>query len=259
MSGPECSVCLESLKYSGDVCSTNCGHIFHKQCLDECKERLNPFTCPQCRHPNPAFHKIYLNLEETGDGENVELLKTTLSETELKLQKMEKIVASERYSQILSSSNSNLLMEPFGRQAVIIKGVSINDIKSPLAETVLMLTNIMDLPCEHADIETVFILDRKYLLRTQNQCNKFNVAVKFSTEEMRNLFMDKKSMLVSKGITLTEYVDQNTNELFTYAKLLTTRDFKHVFFRNNCIFAQKNDNDILHQIHSKQDVDRMLA
>ena len=43
----ECPICFENLRSSKDIVTTNCNHIFHKDCLDSWLIYSN--TCPCCR------------------------------------------------------------------------------------------------------------------------------------------------------------------------------------------------------------------
>ncbi|XP_039959343.1 uncharacterized protein LOC126760086 [Bactrocera neohumeralis] len=256
----ECSICLEDFKTSVDLHSTDCGHIFHKECLDRCKSNTSSFACPQCRKLNPKSHKIYLNLEKQKTEEDVEQLKAQLMLAELKLQEMNKTLQTEEKSSNLSSQMiSEVLSSPFELKGIIMKGVSKSDIKTPLIETILMFANIMKVPCEHSDIETVFIFDRKFFLRTRNYNDKLNIVVKFKTQEMKNLFLSNKKILSPRGIIFNEFVDQDTNALFEYAKSLLSANYKHIFCRHNSIFAQKDDGDISHHISNKNDVDMLMS
>ncbi|XP_069965546.1 uncharacterized protein [Bactrocera oleae] len=255
----ECSICLEDFKDSVDVYSTDCGHIFHKECLDRCAGNTSSFACPQCRKLNPKSHKIYLNLEET-KNKDIERLKAELKLAELKLQEMNKKVQTEgKCSDLPCHMKSEVLSLPFELKGIIMKGVSKSEIKTPLIDTILMFAFIMKIPCERSDIETVFIFDRKYLLRPQNYNNKLNIVVKFTTHKIKDLFLRNKEILYPQGITLNEYVDQDTNELFGYAKSLLSANYKHIFCRHNSIFVQKDDDDILHHIYNKNDVDMLVS
>ncbi|XP_018792122.1 PREDICTED: uncharacterized protein LOC108970885 isoform X2 [Bactrocera latifrons] len=217
------------------------------------------FACPQCRKLNPKSHKIYLNLEKPKTEEDVEQLKAQLMLAELKLEEMNKNVQAEEKSSNLSCQRiSEVLSSPFELKGIIMKGVSKSDIKTPLIETILMFANIMKVPCEHSDIETVFIFDRKFFLRTQNY-NKVNIVVKFKTHKMKDMFLSNKKILSPRGIIFNEFVDQDTNALFEYAKSLLSANYKHIFCRHNSIFAQKDDGDISHHISNKNDVDMLMS
>ncbi|XP_067638573.1 uncharacterized protein [Eurosta solidaginis] len=260
MSHLECCICLEDFKDSREIHSTDCGHIFHKDCLEQCKDNLPAFVCPQCRHPNPTSHKIYLSVEQQKEiKEEMEMLKLEPDQGDLKVKETEDTCENKKPMPDFSSLTArNFLNEPTGMKAIIIKGVSKDDIKTPLIETVFMLSKIMNISCTSTDIEAVFILDRKFFLRPQNQNEKLNIVVKFTTLSFKNMFLDRKEVLKDKGIILNEFVDEDTNEVFLYARSLQNRGYKNVFCRNNGIFVQKDDGDILHHIYSKQDVDNML-
>ncbi|XP_011187590.1 uncharacterized protein LOC105215394 [Zeugodacus cucurbitae] len=255
MSSLECSICLDDFKKSKDVYSTDCGHIFHRECLDRCKNNMSNFACPQCRKPNPKSHKLFLNLEDTEKNQAVDQLKAELKMAELKLQEMEKMVQTDEDIETKNKAlNSN-----FELKGIIMKGVSKSDIKTPLIETILMFANIMKVPCERSDIETVFVFDRKFLLRTQNHTDKLSIVVKFTTQEMKDLFLNNKNILSGKGIIIIEYVDLDNNVLFEYAKSSLSANYKHIFCRHNSIFVQKDDGDLLHRICNKNSVDTLKS
>lgn len=47
-----CAVCLDQLKGKDKVWELrNCGHVFHKRCLDQCLDQHHHHTCPLCRAP----------------------------------------------------------------------------------------------------------------------------------------------------------------------------------------------------------------
>ena len=48
ISGQECAICLTAVLYS-DKQELPCGHQFHQQCLDQCKESGVTQLCPLCR------------------------------------------------------------------------------------------------------------------------------------------------------------------------------------------------------------------
>ena len=43
----DCPICLDNLE-KGGVYGTECGHVFHAQCLT--KWKVHHSTCPMCRH-----------------------------------------------------------------------------------------------------------------------------------------------------------------------------------------------------------------
>ncbi|CAH8353856.1 unnamed protein product [Eruca vesicaria subsp. sativa] len=47
-SGSDCVVCLSKLQEGEEVRKLECGHVFHKRCLEGWLHQLN-FTCPICR------------------------------------------------------------------------------------------------------------------------------------------------------------------------------------------------------------------
>ncbi|XP_043064182.1 uncharacterized protein LOC122320110 [Drosophila ficusphila] len=71
--GVVCAICSEFYsQYDVIICSTNCGHLFHKACLTRW---LNiSLTCPQCRAScnRNSIRRLYLNFsdskEEKGEG-----------------------------------------------------------------------------------------------------------------------------------------------------------------------------------------------
>lgn len=51
----KCPICLEHL--SGQTFTTNCNHIFHRECLD----KWNNKSCPCCRQPTGFISMIMYN------------------------------------------------------------------------------------------------------------------------------------------------------------------------------------------------------
>lgn len=44
----QCSICLDTVRTSGDSLSLDCGHRYHVFCINKWKE--NNESCPLCRH-----------------------------------------------------------------------------------------------------------------------------------------------------------------------------------------------------------------
>ncbi|XP_020717431.1 uncharacterized protein LOC101457291 isoform X2 [Ceratitis capitata] len=210
---------------------------------------LTTFLCPQCRQPNPSSHRIYLSLSST---ENVDMIKAELKMAELKLQDLENSSIS------LNQQDSNLFCQPFQLKGIIIKGIPKTDLKTPIIDTVLMLANIMELPCQNSDIEAVSFFGRKILLQTRTPQQKFNLVVKFTSQKIKYMFLDKSEKLCPKGIIVSDFMDEDTNELFQYAKSLETHGYEHIFYRHNGIFVQKTNGDTVLRICNKEDVDNLL-
>uniref|UniRef100_A0A1L8E8Q0 Putative e3 ubiquitin-protein ligase traip n=1 Tax=Haematobia irritans TaxID=7368 RepID=A0A1L8E8Q0_HAEIR len=63
-----CSRCLEAFKDVDDICSTNCGHIFHYNCLSG-YQKGSFSVCPKCKKFNVPNHKLHLDFEN-GKTEN---------------------------------------------------------------------------------------------------------------------------------------------------------------------------------------------
>ena len=61
----ECSICIETInldKQKKDIVVLNCGHIFHKRCID--KWAINTPNCPMCRENicDVEVNKLYINI-----------------------------------------------------------------------------------------------------------------------------------------------------------------------------------------------------
>lgn len=61
----QCSICLEE-NNNCSICTTECGHRFHRSCLQDWTRAHN--TCPMCRSEiktiNDLYHKIYAFMYE---------------------------------------------------------------------------------------------------------------------------------------------------------------------------------------------------
>ena len=62
----ECSICLNPVRYTRRSKQLDCGHLYHKECIDRWMEVGN--TCPMCRslvqEPAPKF-KVTIRVENT--------------------------------------------------------------------------------------------------------------------------------------------------------------------------------------------------
>ena len=60
-----CSICLEDIKDKRKCKQTECGHQYHKKCLNKWLTFGN--TCPYCRHElkpkHRAFREIFINTQ----------------------------------------------------------------------------------------------------------------------------------------------------------------------------------------------------
>lgn len=73
-----CVICLDCLNSKHSIVATDCGHVFHLECLSEWIQKSR--TCPECRGTFPGgnqFKKIFPN--ETEDQRNMEALESQLS------------------------------------------------------------------------------------------------------------------------------------------------------------------------------------
>jgi hypothetical protein len=62
----DCSICLEIINEK-NTCTTNCGHIFHLDCII----KNNKFTCPLCRNPiSSTSEGTGINQEEEEESED---------------------------------------------------------------------------------------------------------------------------------------------------------------------------------------------
>ena len=60
----ECSICLNPVRYTRRSKQLDCGHLYHKECIDRWMEVGN--TCPMCRSlvQTPKF-KVTIRIENT--------------------------------------------------------------------------------------------------------------------------------------------------------------------------------------------------
>jgi hypothetical protein len=60
----ECAICLDNINYNYDKSVLNCGHGFHKNCIDEWINKSVLNTCPCCRsyidNPTSILIKVFL-------------------------------------------------------------------------------------------------------------------------------------------------------------------------------------------------------
>ncbi|KAK0412749.1 hypothetical protein QR680_006382 [Steinernema hermaphroditum] len=86
---PNCAICLDWLGSDADreVVVTDCGHVFHKDCIHHCI-KLNPRNalCPSCRGYPGKRRKIFLSTASFGQSSSQEELKRSFRSIE-KLQK----------------------------------------------------------------------------------------------------------------------------------------------------------------------------
>ena len=87
-----CSMCLESLKSNCNVSTTQCGHVFHTNCISRWIENGKD-SCPQCRKPctKDQLIKTFFNLAEIENEKKRDALEADLKGIELaeKRQKLE--------------------------------------------------------------------------------------------------------------------------------------------------------------------------
>lgn len=78
----QCAVCLCIFNSEGPpVCSTSCGHLFHRECADRCKVD-GSLKCPSCRRENVTSHPIfgsYTEGELVIDRGEIEALRSEIS------------------------------------------------------------------------------------------------------------------------------------------------------------------------------------
>uniref|UniRef100_A0A0K8U4J0 TRAF-interacting protein n=1 Tax=Bactrocera latifrons TaxID=174628 RepID=A0A0K8U4J0_BACLA len=129
-----------------------------------------------------------------------------------------------------ASSTKQIAAKCGENTSVVIRGVCDSDIKNPLADTVLMLTENMNLPCTAADIKDVFKLNNRFKLRNNTQNNKTTLVVTFTNLNMKAQFLINKSKLKNKSLIISAYVDNETNKLFHYARSLKSLGY-HVFLQ----------------------------
>lgn len=60
----ECAICLDNINYNYEKSVLNCGHGFHKNCIDEWINKSVLNTCPCCRsyidNPTSTLIKVFL-------------------------------------------------------------------------------------------------------------------------------------------------------------------------------------------------------
>uniref|UniRef100_A0A1A9UGS7 RING-type domain-containing protein n=1 Tax=Glossina austeni TaxID=7395 RepID=A0A1A9UGS7_GLOAU len=83
-----CTICTENFKATDTICNTSCGHVFHRDCLQNWRARSA--ECPICRVQYASMQKLYLNIEEEGAVDESELneLKAKLQSCETNMEKL---------------------------------------------------------------------------------------------------------------------------------------------------------------------------
>ncbi|XP_011187589.2 golgin subfamily A member 4 [Zeugodacus cucurbitae] len=156
----------------------------------------------------------------------------------------------------IASSTNPIVEKSNENTSVVIRGIPDSDIKNPLADTVLMFTDKMELPCTAADIKDVFKLNNVFRMRNNLHQDKTTLLVTFTTLNMKIKFLVNKSKLRNRSIIISAYVDNETNDLFHYAKLLKPLGY-HIFCKNNMVIARdRNHGEI--KINTKMEVDNMI-
>ncbi|XP_069965545.1 myosin heavy chain, clone 203 isoform X2 [Bactrocera oleae] len=156
-----------------------------------------------------------------------------------------------------TTSSTNQIERFYNNTSVVIRGVPDRDIKDPLADTVLMLTEIMNLPCTAADIKNVYKLNLTFKLRNTMQKGKTSLVVTFTTLNLKIKFLENKSKLRNRALIVSAFIDKETYELFHYAKSLKSIGY-HVFYKNNNVFARDRNNSETIKIISKLEVDNII-
>ncbi|XP_033222943.1 E3 ubiquitin-protein ligase TRAIP-like [Belonocnema kinseyi] len=80
------AVCIELLQPSAVICNTQCGHIFHLECLTRWLQSKQ--TCPQCRRNVTAnkINRVYLTFVNNGGvEEEIEILRSSVEGLEQEL------------------------------------------------------------------------------------------------------------------------------------------------------------------------------
>ena len=77
----DCMVCLCPMNVQTDTITTNCGHIFHTECISTWHDKqtnkfncptwhdkqMNKFNCPTCRHSLISTPKIICDIPESNN------------------------------------------------------------------------------------------------------------------------------------------------------------------------------------------------
>ncbi len=59
----ECSICLNPVRHTRSSKQLECGHLYHKECIDTWMKVGD--TCPTCRHRTAPKFKVTLTVENT--------------------------------------------------------------------------------------------------------------------------------------------------------------------------------------------------
>ena len=99
-------ICTELLGFDAHISATNCGHLFHRDCLNRWLNQQFIKTCPQCRAPVNIEHlvkKLYLN-EAAGQSEADKKIEELLT---LSNSQKEEVASLHNEIQVLKDFTSN--------------------------------------------------------------------------------------------------------------------------------------------------------
>ena len=169
-----CSTCLGSFTSISDISTTQCGHVFHTDCIEKWLENGSN-SCSQCRKElrNNQIIKLYFS---EGQSENIlitELEDAKLEETKGRLKFQNQVAELKKENSGLQGKNSDLLGKNSELQGENLKLTRhVKDIKSDskikertLNKRIEELTN---------EVDNLKSDGRNHKKRKYNQTDKIN-------------------------------------------------------------------------------------
>lgn len=112
----DCSICLDPLKNSQDpraLSVLNCNHLFHIECIQQCKANKSSVSCPNCRQEHKGPLVVYVQQEEKKEeqkqpsapvqnaltGVNLDEQQAILADIEAEKARKQKALTEEEYKQ----------------------------------------------------------------------------------------------------------------------------------------------------------------
>lgn len=92
MSNFACVICLDSMKSEDGIVATECGHVYHFECLSKWTEKSS--TCPECQANLPEGKLSMRIFQNAADDQShiIDMLQSQLSLLQKQLDEQKSIV-----------------------------------------------------------------------------------------------------------------------------------------------------------------------
>ncbi|XP_037823295.1 kinectin-like [Lucilia sericata] len=196
----------------------------------------------------------YIKHLKSADFNTKGILKHTNNEDLSKKRENQKIVNPIND---LLNKNSNQISDS-SDTFVFIKDLPLDQLVIPFENIIIKLASKMSLQISADDLVKVNIVDDK-----KQPSSKAQLVVQFKNKLLKNNFLANKNLLkndpTTSSIIVGEYMDDQLHALLIYAKeKLRNNGYKHVFYKNNQIFAKKHrSHPKVIRIHNKDHVDSL--